>query len=65
MDSTPGISISVAMSLLGHKTDIMFRRYIQKHDDRLVEAARRLARRPKEFSGIRTVTEAFTEAKVL
>jgi len=31
MDSTPGISISVAMSLLGHKTDIMFRRYLQKH----------------------------------
>jgi integrase len=65
MDSTPGISISVAMSLLGHKTEIMFRRYIQKHDDRLVEAATRLARWPKESSGIRTVTEAFTEAKAL
>jgi len=32
MDSTPGISLSVAMTLLGHKTDIMFRRYIQRHD---------------------------------
>jgi hypothetical protein len=39
------------MSLLGHKTDIMFRRHIQKHDDRLVEAATRLAKRPKELSG--------------
>ena len=65
MDSTPGISISVAMSLLGHKTDIMFRRYIQKHDDRLVEAATRLAKRPKEFSGYRTAPKAVTEAKVL
>jgi hypothetical protein len=58
MDSTPGISPSVAMSLLGHKTDIMFRRYIQKHDDRLIEAATRPARRPKESSGIRTVPDA-------
>ena len=58
MDSTPGISISVAMSLLGHKTDIMFRRYIQKNDDRLVEAATRLVKRPKESAGVRTVTEA-------
>jgi integrase len=58
MDSTPGISPSVAMSLLGHNTDIMFRRYIQKHDDRLVEAATRRARRPKESSGMRTVTDA-------
>ena len=65
MDSTPGISISVAMSLLGHKTDIMFRRYIQKNDDRLVEAATRLAKRPKRFSGVWTVTDTVTEAKVL
>lgn len=40
LDSTPGISLSVAMTLLGHKTDIMFRRYIQRHDDRLVQAAK-------------------------
>jgi hypothetical protein len=51
MDSTPGISISVAMSLLGHKTDIMFRRNIQKHDDQLVQTATRLVKRPKELSG--------------
>jgi integrase len=44
LDSTPGISRSVAMTLLGHKTDIMFRRYIQTHDERLVEAANALAR---------------------
>jgi integrase len=65
MDSTPGISISVAMSLLGHKTDIMFRRYIQKNDERLVEAATRLARRPKQFLGVQTVTDPVTAAKVL
>ena len=40
LDSTPGISLFVAMTLLGHKTDIMFRRYIQRHDDRLVQAAK-------------------------
>ena len=44
LDSTPGISRSVAMTLLGHKTDIMFRRYIQTHDERLVEAANALAK---------------------
>jgi len=43
MDSTPGISLSVAMTLLGHKTDIMFRRYIQRHDERPVQAAYALA----------------------
>jgi integrase len=43
LDSTPAISRSVAMTLLGHKTDIMFRRYIQRHDERLVEAAKVLA----------------------
>jgi integrase len=43
LDSTPTISRSVAMTLLGHKTDIMFRRYIQRHDERLVEAAKVLA----------------------
>jgi len=31
------------MTLLGHKTDIMFRRYIQRDDERLVEAANALA----------------------
>jgi hypothetical protein len=36
---------------------MMFRRYIQKHDDRLVEAATRLAKRPKMLSGYRTVTD--------
>lgn len=41
--STPGISLSVAMTLLGHKTDMMFRRYIQRHDERLIEAATTLA----------------------
>jgi len=51
MDSTPGISMSVAMTLLGHNTDIMFRRYIQKHDERLIEAAERLATRPNEKAG--------------
>lgn len=51
MDSTPGISLSVAMQLLGHKTDIIFRKYIQKHDERLVEAAARLTNRPKHNSG--------------
>ena len=65
MDSTPGVSISVAMTLLGHKTDIMFRRYIQKHDDRLDETTTRLAKRPKVLSGYRTVTEKVTETKVL
>ena len=65
MDSTPGVSISIAMSLLGHKTDIMFRRYIQKHDDRLVEAATRVAKRPKKLSGYRTAPKAVTEAEVL
>jgi hypothetical protein len=44
LDSTPGISRSVAMTLLGHKTDIMFRKYIQTHDERLVEAANALAK---------------------
>jgi integrase len=44
LDSTPGISRSVAMALLGHKTDIMFRRYVQTHDRRLIEAANALAR---------------------
>jgi hypothetical protein len=39
----PGISRSVAMTLLGHKTDVMFRRYIQRHDERLIEAAKTLA----------------------
>ena len=39
------------MSLLGHKTDLMFRRYIQKRDDRLVKTVTRLAKRPKELSG--------------
>jgi integrase len=43
LDSTPGISRSVAMTLLGHKTDIMFRRYIQGYDERLIEAAKVLA----------------------
>jgi hypothetical protein len=43
LDSTPAISHSVAMTLLSHKTDIMFRRYIQRHDERLVEAAKALA----------------------
>ena len=43
LDSTPAISRSVAMTLLGHKTDIMFRRYIQRHDEWLVEAAKALA----------------------
>ncbi|MGH7923342.1 MAG: tyrosine-type recombinase/integrase [Candidatus Binatus sp.] len=43
LDSTPGVSRSVAMTLLGHKTDIMFRRYIQTHDERLVDAANALA----------------------
>jgi integrase len=43
LDSTPGISRTVAMTLLGHKTDIMFRRYIQRDDERLVEAANALA----------------------
>jgi integrase len=51
MDSTPGISLSVAMSLLGHKTDVIFRNYIQRHNDRLVAAATQLAKRPKEQSG--------------
>jgi integrase len=45
LDSTPAISRSVAMTLLGHKTDVMFRRYIQRHDERLVEAAKVLAER--------------------
>jgi integrase len=50
MDSTPGISLSVAMTLLGHKTDIMFRRYIQRHDERLVQvqAAQALAGNRKQ-----------------
>ncbi|MGC1812500.1 MAG: tyrosine-type recombinase/integrase [Candidatus Binataceae bacterium] len=43
LDSAPGISRSVAMTLLGHKTDIMFRRYIQRPDERLIEAAKALA----------------------
>ena len=44
LDSTPGISRAVAMTLLGHKTDIMFRRFIQTHDQRLVDAANMLAK---------------------
>jgi hypothetical protein len=32
------------MTRLEHKTDIMFRRYIQTHDERLVEAANALAK---------------------
>lgn len=43
LDSTPGISRTVAMTLLGHKTDIMFRKYIQRYDERLIEAAKALA----------------------
>ncbi len=42
LDSTPAISRSVAMMLPGYRTDIMFRRYIQRHDERLVEAAKAL-----------------------
>lgn len=42
LDSTPGISLSVAMAPARHKTDIMFRKYIQRHDERLVPAARAL-----------------------
>lgn len=45
LDSTPGISRTVAMTLLGDKTDIMFRRYIQSQDARLIEAAKTLAER--------------------
>jgi integrase len=45
LDSTPGISRTVAMTLLGHKTEIMFWRYIQSHDERLIEAAKTLAER--------------------
>jgi len=43
LDSTPGVSRTIAMTLLGHKTDIMFRNYIQRHDERLREAAKALA----------------------
>jgi hypothetical protein len=37
------------MTLLGHKTDIMFRKYIQRHDEQLVQAAQALvgSRAPK------------------
>ena len=35
------------MTLLGHKTDIIFRRYIQSHDERLIEAAKMLAENRK------------------
>jgi hypothetical protein len=31
------------MTLLGHKTDIMFGKYIQRFDQRLIEAAKALA----------------------
>ena len=31
------------MTLLGHKTDIMFRKYIQRQDERLIEAVAALA----------------------
>ena len=54
LDSTPGISLSVAMILLGHRTDIMFRRYIQRHDERLIEAANALADKAKSNVGRRT-----------
>jgi integrase len=47
LDSTPGISRTVAMTLLGHKTDIMFQRYIQSYDERLIEAAKTLAEHRK------------------
>jgi integrase len=47
LDSTPGISRTVAMTLLGHKTDIMFQRYIQSYDERLIEAAKTLAQHRK------------------
>jgi hypothetical protein len=53
------------MSLLGHRTDIMFGCYIQKHDDRQVEVWTRLAKRPKVLLGYRTVREGVTETKVL
>ena len=43
LDSAPAISRSVAMTILGHKTDILFRIYIQRHDERLIEAAKTLA----------------------
>jgi integrase len=61
LDSTPGISRTVAMALLGHKTDIMFRRYIQSHDERLIEAAKMLAESRKARtadmqSALKTVT---------
>ena len=36
LDSTRGILRTVAMTLLGHATDIMFRRYRQSHDPRLI-----------------------------
>lgn len=42
MDSNPNVSLSVAMQLLGHKTDVIFRKYIQKHDERLIAAANSL-----------------------
>jgi hypothetical protein len=45
LDSTPGILRSVAITLLGQKTDIMFCRYIQTHDERFVDAANALAKR--------------------
>jgi len=32
------------MTLLGHKTDIMFRRYIQTNDERFIEVANALAK---------------------
>ena len=55
LDSTPAISRSVAMMLLRHKTDIMFRRYIQRHDERLVEAAKALAEHQSGKSANRRV----------
>jgi integrase len=61
LDSTPGISRTVAMILLGHKTDIMFRRYIQSHDARLIEAARTLAeRREAETTNLKPANKTVT-----
>jgi hypothetical protein len=47
------------MTLLGHKTDIMFRKYIQRHDERLIEAAKvldeyRTSKLTKGINGIQS-----------
>ena len=42
LDSAPEIPHSVAMTLLGHKTDSMFRKYIRRDDKGMTDVAKTL-----------------------